>query len=73
MHEADMVLLSGKIYSVSADDKTITGEAIAVQDGYIRKIGDNDSVKAYIGDETIVINCDGKTILPGLCDAHCHP
>lgn len=73
MQIADLVLLNGRIYSVSLNNKRQTGEAVAVKDGLILKIGTDELIKSYIGNETQVIDCKGKTILPGLCDAHCHP
>ena len=68
-----MLLVNGKIYSVSIDDKRIRGSAVAVSGGKIIAVGNDDEIKPYIGDNTRVFDCEGNTILPGLCDAHCHP
>lgn len=73
MQKADLILRNGKIYSITLDDKRISGEALAVKNGCILKVGDNNTIDQYIGNETEVVDCGGKTILPGLCDAHCHP
>ncbi len=72
MNSADMVLLNGNILSISKNDERMRGEAIAISNGLIEKIGTNEIIEPYIGNETEVIDCGGKTILPGLCDAHCH-
>ena len=72
MGSADMVLLNGRIFSIDESDNRIDGEAIAISGGRIEKIGTNELIKSYIDNETKVINCGGKTVLPGLCDTHCH-
>lgn len=73
MKAADMVLLNGKVYSITQDDSRVTGTAVAVRDGKILQVGNDELIKTYINNETEVIDCQGNTILPGLCDAHCHP
>ena len=73
MKKAELVLINGDIYSINEDNKRTSGEAIAVSDGFIKKIGSNEDVRGLIGSETKVVDCSGNTILPGLCDAHCHP
>lgn len=73
MKTADHVLLNGSIYSISIDNKRITGQAIAIKNGIIEKIGSDEEIRSYIGGYTEVIDCRGNTIFPGLCDAHCHP
>lgn len=73
MHTADLVLKNGKIYSVDMDDEVTTAEAVAVKDGIITFVGTNKDVEEYISGNTEIVNCNGNTILPGLCDAHCHP
>ena len=36
------------------------------------KVGDSDQVKAFVGNHTKVIDLNGRTVLPGLTDAHVH-
>lgn len=73
MYTAELVLQNGSIFSIGQDGKKVTGEAIAVKDGKIAWIGSNAETEQYIGENTQVIDCKGNTVLPGLCDAHCHP
>lgn len=68
---ADLVLLNGKVVTVDPKD-TIT-EALAVKRGKIIKVGTSEEVKALVGEETRVIDLEGKTLLPGFIDTHCHP
>lgn len=70
---ADLVLLNGKIVSVDLQGSVFRGEAVAVKRERILAVGTNADIKAYVGEGTEVIDCGGKTVLPGMCDAHCHP
>jgi len=68
--EADKVYINGNIYTV--DEEFSTASAFAVKDGKFIYVGDNAGVKPYIGPLTFVFNLDGKTVIPGLHDAHVH-
>lgn len=70
---ADKALVNGKIYSPDKDDNIIRGDTVLIKDGRIMMTGSEDEVKEHIGADTEIIDCGGKTILPGMCDAHCHP
>jgi len=67
------MIRNGKVYSVGMDDRETRGEAVAVLDGKILAIGTDADLKQYIGADTKVIDADGKSVLPGFCDAHVHP
>lgn len=60
--KADLVFKNGKILDVFTNQ--IYEATLAVKDGYIVGIGD------YEGNETI--DLEGKTLVPGLMDAHLH-
>ena len=72
----DMILYNGKIVSM---DDTSTGpsagniyEAIAIRDRKIQALGTNDSIRSYAGPQTRQIDLKGKTVIPGIIDAHTH-
>ena len=67
---ADTVFINGKVITVDADFSI--KKAIAIRNGWIIDVGENAEIREYIGDETQVIDLQGKTIMPGACDAHCH-
>lgn len=73
MNYADLVLKNGVIYSMKQNGERISGEAVAVKDGIIVMVGTNEDVDFVTGKNTTVIDCEGKSILPGLGDVHCHP
>ncbi|MCQ2546455.1 MAG: amidohydrolase [Clostridia bacterium] len=73
MSKANSILVNGKVYSVLADNSEVHGTAVAIADGKILKVGTDEEIKALADDNTEIIDCKGNTILPGMCDAHCHP
>lgn len=71
--KADLELINGKTISISQGGVVTRGEAVAVKDGKILAAGTKEELQSYIGEDTKVVDCGGNTILPGMCDAHCHP
>ena len=69
--EADMVYFNGTIVTLDASGSTISG--VAVKDGKILRVGGSDEMKKLVGTATQLIDLGGKTVVPGLIDAHCHP
>ena len=68
--EADRVYVNGNIYTV--DEEFSTASAVAVKDGQFIYVGDDAGVKDFIGPLTFVSDLEGKTVIPGLHDAHVH-
>lgn len=68
---ADLVLLNGGIYTVDAGRSW--AEAAAIDDGMIVAVGSNDFVNAFIGENTEVVDLDGRMAMPGIHDSHIHP
>lgn len=69
---ADKVYRNAKVYSIALDGTETHAEAIAIKDGKFAYVGDEAGVKAWIGDATEVVDCKGKSVIPGLGDAHMH-
>ncbi|MEJ8569122.1 amidohydrolase [Elongatibacter sediminis] len=67
---ADLLLVNGYIYTV--DDGRNVEQALAVRDGLIVAVGDDEAVAPYRGEETEVIDLAGRMVLPGLHDIHMH-
>ncbi|MDC8004473.1 amidohydrolase [Aureisphaera galaxeae] len=66
--EVDFIITQAKIYTV--DNDFSMAEAMAVKDGNIVEVGNSEAIlKKYAGEER---NLEGKTVLPGLIDAHAH-
>ncbi|MBK5441720.1 MULTISPECIES: amidohydrolase [Peribacillus] len=68
--QADIVFINGEVITVDQRNKVV--EAVAVKGNRISAVGSNREVKDFIGEETKVIDLQGKTLLPGFIDAHIH-
>jgi predicted amidohydrolase YtcJ len=69
--EASLILHHGKV--VTADGKFSIAEAVAVGDGKIIAVGDDDDVFKLSGPGTEIVDLGGRVLLPGLMDSHVHP
>lgn len=67
---ADLVIKNGKVITV--DEDFSISQAIAVKGNKIVAVGSNGEVDKYISKKTKVLDLKGKTILPGINDAHAH-
>src|SRR6476620_8639310 len=67
---ADLVLQNGNIYTVN--DRQPRAEAVAVKGDRIVFVGSNRGAQKYIGKTTRVVDLKGKTVVPGMTDAHHH-
>ncbi len=67
--EADLIVYNGNVYTVNSNFEK--AEAFAVKDGKILETGTSEDIrKKYTATEQV--DAEGKTILPGLIDAHSH-
>lgn len=70
MPSADLVLHNANIITMDADRPS--AQLVAVRGDKIVFVGDNDRLGEVRGAKTEVIDCGGKTVVPGFNDAHCH-
>jgi len=69
--DADLILHNGKI--LTTDARFTVAQAIAIKGGKVVRTGPSAAIlKAEKGPSTRVVDLDGKTVLPGLIDAHVH-
>ena len=66
----DTLLLNGKVLTV--DEHFSIAEAVAVTGNRISAVGSSDDLAALAGENTRVIDLDGRTVIPGLIDSHIH-
>jgi predicted amidohydrolase YtcJ len=69
--KADLVIRNGKVITV--DRGFSIKQAVAVKGDKIIAVGSNEQVKTFIGPGSQVLDLKGKTLLPGINDAHGHP
>lgn len=68
--QADLIVTNAKIYTV--DEANPMAEAIAVRDGKIVALGTSAEIEKLKGDQTEIIDAEGKLVLPGFVDSHTH-
>jgi predicted amidohydrolase YtcJ len=66
----DHLLLNGNL--VTMDPRRPRAEAVALRDGKFLAVGSTDEMAALAGNRTTVTDLGGRTVLPGLIDAHIH-
>jgi predicted amidohydrolase YtcJ len=69
--EPDVVYYNGKIATFDVVGSVV--EAVAVKDGKILKVGSATEIRALAGKPTRMVDLGGRTVVPGLIDAHTHP
>jgi len=67
---ADLILHNGNILTVDSQDRI--AQAVAISKGTIQKVGSDLAVSSFNGPTTQVINLKGRTVTPGIIDAHNH-
>jgi predicted amidohydrolase YtcJ len=67
---ADTVLLHGKVLTVDRSDTVV--QAIRIRRNRIVAIGSDLEVQGYSCSDARVIDLGGRTVIPGLTDAHIH-
>ena len=67
--DADLIVINANVYTV--DDAFRKAEAFAIKDGKFIGVGTNSEITIKYNSKT-TLDVQGKTIVPGLIDAHCH-
>lgn len=67
---ADSVYINGNIYTMDEDQPSVS--ALAVKGQKLIYVGTDATAKNYIGNNTKVVDLQGKTVLPGLLEGHMH-
>ena len=67
-NEVDLIIVNSEIYT--ANENNQIAKSIAVKDGKIIEVSNENLVSKYEANE--ILDANGKTILPGFIDSHCH-
>ncbi len=68
--EADLILINGRIATINNNLNFVS--SVAIKDGIFIAVGNNDDSLSYKGDNTKIIDLNGRTVIPGLNDSHIH-
>jgi hypothetical protein len=66
----DLVLRGGKVYTLDPDQPW--AEAVAIQGTTLVAVGSSTNMDRHIGRDTVVVELDGRPLLPGFHDSHIH-
>ncbi|CAA9243766.1 MAG: FIG00481917: hypothetical protein [uncultured Chthoniobacterales bacterium] len=67
---AETIFVNANVYTGS--DRAPRAEAVAVKNGRVLLVGKNEAVRKLADKATRVVDLAGRTVVPGLTDAHCH-
>lgn len=67
---ADLILVNGTVLTDDPDDRV--AQAVAVRGSRIVAVGSNAEIERLAGAQTRRIDLRGRTVTPGLLDAHAH-
>jgi predicted amidohydrolase YtcJ len=67
---ADLILLNGKVFTADLD--TPSAEAVAIRGERILAVGSSDEIKRLANAKTRLLDLQGRTVIPGINDAHFH-
>ena len=65
-----LIAYNAKIYTM--DKNLSTYEAMAIRGNRIWRLGTSSEIRQLAGPQTVLVDAKGRTILPGLIDAHTH-
>ena len=67
---ADLILYNANI--IPMDPGCENTRLVAIRNGTIVAVAGNDTLEEFRHARTRVVDCKGKTLLPGFIDCHCH-
>ena len=68
---ADQIYVNGLIYTADPTDRV--QQAFAVNDGIVVAVGSNAVIEGYRGEDTVLVDLQGRFVMPGIHDMHMHP
>jgi predicted amidohydrolase YtcJ len=66
----NLILTGGRVLTV--DGAFSVAEAVAVRGNRVAAVGTDAEIRALAGPSTVVIELNGRTVLPGINDSHLH-
>ena len=66
----DLALFNTECYTL--DQKKPKAQALGIKGNTVEEIGTNNKIREGTSNKTIEIDGEGRTLLPGFCDAHTH-
>lgn len=71
MRTSDLILINGNVLTMEPQTKKVN--AVAIKDGVIVYVGNDNVALEFKNKKTEIINLKGKTLMPGFIESHMHP
>ena len=71
MKKADTLLINGRFLTMEEDAPF--AEAVAIRDGRILYVGDEEEARRFVSEDTEVIDLEGRVASPAFIESHTHP
>lgn len=68
--KADLIFINGNV--ITMNELSPEANAIAVKNGSVLYVGETEDVLTLKGEQTEVVDLQGKTIMPGFVESHTH-
>ena len=68
--KTDIIIYNGMIHTIKSEDDIY--KWMAIKDGKIIALGNEENYNHLIGDTTELIDLDKRTVIPGMYDCHVH-
>jgi predicted amidohydrolase YtcJ len=68
--KADILFINGEVITI--DEQNSMAQAVAVKDNRIIAVGTTNEMEELISENTKVVDLEGRTLMPGIIDAHIH-
>lgn len=66
----DLVIVNGRVWTGDSDTPAV--EAVALANGRVVAVGTADEARGAVSRDARIVDAGGRTVLPGLIDAHNH-
>ncbi len=70
MLDAELIIKNANV--ITMDSEQPADELVAIRGKQILLVAGNEELGQVTGAKTRIIDCRGKTVVPGFNDAHCH-
>src|SRR5262245_40192440 len=71
--EADIILVNGAVLTLAASPSTPQHvQGVAIRGGCVLAVGGDREMHTLAGPQTVVVDLEGRTVIPGLIDSHVH-
>jgi predicted amidohydrolase YtcJ len=69
---ADLILTGANVVTLASEGQIQKASAVAIRQGRIVAVGSDEDLLRHRGPDTRILELDGRTVIPGLHDSHCH-